>query len=109
MVGVNTGRMSSEAAPVGGMKQSGIGREGSRHGLEDSFEMKIPLHGWYLKNLLAGFRRSGTQATSEYGPSMGADGRLRNPSKTQHGSLISVQLNSTVEAQRNTLASAQLR
>ncbi|TIW50761.1 MAG: aldehyde dehydrogenase family protein, partial [Mesorhizobium sp.] len=33
-------RMSSEAAPFGGMKQSGIGREGSRHGLEDYLEMK---------------------------------------------------------------------
>ncbi|RWN56921.1 MAG: NAD-dependent succinate-semialdehyde dehydrogenase [Mesorhizobium sp.] len=40
MVGVNTGRMSSEAAPFGGVKQSGIGREGSRHGLEDYLEMK---------------------------------------------------------------------
>ncbi|WP_237362004.1 NAD-dependent succinate-semialdehyde dehydrogenase [Rhizobium gallicum] len=40
MVGVNTGRMSSEAAPFGGVKQSGIGREGSRHGLEDYLELK---------------------------------------------------------------------
>nr|WP_225248297.1 NAD-dependent succinate-semialdehyde dehydrogenase [Mesorhizobium sp. J8] len=40
MVGINTGRMSSEAAPFGGLKQSGIGREGSRHGLEDYLEMK---------------------------------------------------------------------
>lgn len=40
MLGINTGRMSSEAAPFGGMKQSGIGREGSRHGLEDYLEMK---------------------------------------------------------------------
>lgn len=40
MVGINTGRMSSEAAPFGGMKQSGIGREGSRHGIEDYLEMK---------------------------------------------------------------------
>ncbi|TIQ51795.1 MAG: NAD-dependent succinate-semialdehyde dehydrogenase [Mesorhizobium sp.] len=40
MVGINTGRMSSEAAPFGGVKQSGIGREGSRHGLEDYLEMK---------------------------------------------------------------------
>ncbi|MGK9338471.1 NAD-dependent succinate-semialdehyde dehydrogenase [Sinorhizobium meliloti] len=40
MVGVNTGRMSSEAAPFGGMKQSGIGREGSRHGLDEYLEMK---------------------------------------------------------------------
>ncbi len=40
MVGINTGRMSSEAAPFGGVKQSGIGREDSRHGLEDYLEMK---------------------------------------------------------------------
>ncbi len=40
MVGINTGRMSSEAAPFGGIKQSGIGREGSRHGLEDYLEIK---------------------------------------------------------------------
>jgi hypothetical protein len=39
-VGINTGRMSSEAPPFGGVKQSGIGREGSRHGLEDYLEMK---------------------------------------------------------------------
>ena len=40
MIGINTGRMSSEAAPFGGLKQSGIGREGSRHGAEDYLEMK---------------------------------------------------------------------
>ncbi len=40
MVGINTGRMSSEAAPFGGVKQSGIGREGSRHGIEEYLEMK---------------------------------------------------------------------
>ncbi|MER8428647.1 aldehyde dehydrogenase family protein [Mesorhizobium sp. M1403] len=40
MVGMNTGRMSSEAAPFGRVKQSGIGREGSRHCLEDYLEMK---------------------------------------------------------------------
>ena len=40
MVGINTGRMSSEAAPFGGIKQSGIGREGSRHGLDAYLEMK---------------------------------------------------------------------
>ncbi len=40
MVGINTGRMSSEAAPFGGIKQSGIGREGSRHGLEDYLDIK---------------------------------------------------------------------
>lgn len=40
MIGINTGRMSSEAAPFGGIKQSGIGREGSRHGLDEYLEMK---------------------------------------------------------------------
>ncbi|RUV27073.1 MAG: aldehyde dehydrogenase family protein [Mesorhizobium sp.] len=33
-IGIDTCRKSSEAASFGGMKQSGIGREGSRHGLE---------------------------------------------------------------------------
>ena len=40
MVGVNTGLISTEVAPFGGVKQSGIGREGSRHGIEDYLELK---------------------------------------------------------------------
>ena len=40
MVGVNTGLISTEIAPFGGIKQSGIGREGSRHGIEDYLELK---------------------------------------------------------------------
>jgi succinate-semialdehyde dehydrogenase/glutarate-semialdehyde dehydrogenase len=40
MVGMNTGLISTELAPFGGVKQSGIGREGSRYGLEDFTEMK---------------------------------------------------------------------
>ncbi|NTB94956.1 NAD-dependent succinate-semialdehyde dehydrogenase [Agrobacterium tumefaciens] len=40
MVGVNTGLISTETAPFGGIKQSGLGREGSRHGVEDYLEMK---------------------------------------------------------------------
>jgi succinate-semialdehyde dehydrogenase/glutarate-semialdehyde dehydrogenase len=40
IVGVNTGIISSEMAPFGGVKQSGLGREGSRHGIEDYLEMK---------------------------------------------------------------------
>jgi len=40
IVGVNTGLFSTEVAPFGGIKQSGIGREGSRHGIEDFMEMK---------------------------------------------------------------------
>ncbi|MBY5408409.1 NAD-dependent succinate-semialdehyde dehydrogenase [Rhizobium leguminosarum] len=40
MIGINTGIMSSETAPFGGIKQSGLGREGSRHGADDYLEMK---------------------------------------------------------------------
>ena len=40
MVGVNTGIISTEVAPFGGVKQSGLGREGSHHGMEDYLEMK---------------------------------------------------------------------
>ncbi len=40
MVGINTGLISNEVAPFGGVKQSGLGREGSRHGLDEYMEMK---------------------------------------------------------------------
>ncbi len=40
MVGVNTGLISTEAAPFGGIKQSGLGREGSKYGIEDYTELK---------------------------------------------------------------------
>lgn len=40
MVGVNTGIISNAAAPFGGVKDSGYGREGSRHGIEDYLAMK---------------------------------------------------------------------
>ena len=40
MVGINTGLISTEVAPFGGVKESGMGREGSRHGIEDYVEMK---------------------------------------------------------------------
>lgn len=40
MVGINTGLISTEVAPFGGIKQSGLGREGSRHGLDDYLELK---------------------------------------------------------------------
>ena len=40
MVGINTGIISTEVAPFGGVKQSGLGREGSHHGIEDYLEMK---------------------------------------------------------------------
>ncbi|MEZ4525232.1 MAG: NADP-dependent succinate-semialdehyde dehydrogenase [Desulfobacterales bacterium] len=40
MVGVNTGIISTEIAPFGGIKQSGIGREGSKYGIEEYLEIK---------------------------------------------------------------------
>jgi succinate-semialdehyde dehydrogenase / glutarate-semialdehyde dehydrogenase len=43
MVGVNSGAISTELAPFGGVKESGLGREGSRHGVEEFVEIKYML------------------------------------------------------------------
>jgi len=40
MVGINTGLISNEVAPFGGIKSSGLGREGSKYGIEDYLEIK---------------------------------------------------------------------
>ncbi|GAL33460.1 succinate-semialdehyde dehydrogenase [Vibrio maritimus] len=40
MVGINEGLISTAAAPFGGVKESGLGREGSRHGMDEFMEMK---------------------------------------------------------------------
>jgi succinate-semialdehyde dehydrogenase/glutarate-semialdehyde dehydrogenase len=40
MIGINTGLISNEVAPFGGVKQSGLGREGSKHGLDEYLEIK---------------------------------------------------------------------
>lgn len=45
MVGINEGVVSTEVAPFGGIKQSGIGREGSRHGLDEYLELKYLCQG----------------------------------------------------------------
>lgn len=45
MVGVNEGIFSTEVAPFGGVKESGIGREGSKHGIEEYLELKYALIG----------------------------------------------------------------
>ncbi|MNO64104.1 Glutarate-semialdehyde dehydrogenase DavD [compost metagenome] len=47
MVGLNTGVISMEVAPFGGMKQSGTGREGSRYGLDEFLEIKA----WHMGGL----------------------------------------------------------
>ncbi|MFN5724779.1 MAG: aldehyde dehydrogenase family protein, partial [Betaproteobacteria bacterium] len=49
MVGINTGIISAAEVPFGGVKQSGLGREGSRHGIEDYVEMKYLCSGDVLK------------------------------------------------------------
>jgi len=40
IVGINTGIISNEVAPFGGIKASGLGREGSKYGIEDYLEIK---------------------------------------------------------------------
>jgi succinate-semialdehyde dehydrogenase/glutarate-semialdehyde dehydrogenase len=53
IVGINTGLISTEVAPFGGMKESGIGREGSKYGLEEFLEVKYlclgEMHGTFRK------------------------------------------------------------
>ena len=45
MIGVNEGIISSELAPFGGVKESGQGREGSHHGIEEFVELKYVMMG----------------------------------------------------------------
>ena len=40
IVGINTGLISTAVAPFGGVKESGLGREGSRYGIEDYLEVE---------------------------------------------------------------------
>ena len=61
MVGLNTGLISTEVAPFGGVKQSGLGREGSQLGIEEYLEVKT-LHVGGLEPVgFAGVRNSGTR------------------------------------------------
>ena len=49
IVGINTGIISVEQAPFGGVKQSGLGREGSRHGIDEYLEMKYLCLGYVMQ------------------------------------------------------------
>jgi len=49
MVGINTGLISNEVAPFGGVKQSGLGREGSHYGIEEFVEIKYLCFGGLYK------------------------------------------------------------
>ena len=44
MVGLNTGLISTEVAPFGGVKESGLGREGSRYGIDEYLNLKFVCH-----------------------------------------------------------------
>jgi succinate-semialdehyde dehydrogenase/glutarate-semialdehyde dehydrogenase len=50
MVGINVGILATEHVPFGGVKQSGLGREGSHHGMDDYVEIKYLCMGDILKS-----------------------------------------------------------
>src|SRR5262249_48068920 len=49
IVGINTGLISTEVAPFGGVKESGLGREGSKYGIEEFLEVKYLCFGGIAK------------------------------------------------------------
>ena len=49
MVGINVGILATEHVPFGGVKQSGLGREGSHHGMDEYVELKYVCIGDVLK------------------------------------------------------------
>jgi succinate-semialdehyde dehydrogenase/glutarate-semialdehyde dehydrogenase len=49
IIGVNEGLISTEVAPFGGVKESGVGREGSKYGVEDFLSVKYALVGGLQK------------------------------------------------------------
>jgi len=52
IIGVNTGMISTEVAPFGGMKESGIGREGGKYGIDEFREIKYLCMGSFSRNRL---------------------------------------------------------
>ncbi len=53
MVGINVGILASEHVPLSGVKQSGLSREGSQHGMHDYVELKFLCIGDMMKQKLA--------------------------------------------------------
>ena len=49
MVGINVGILASEHVPLGGVKQPGLGREGSQHGMDGYVELKLLCIGDMMK------------------------------------------------------------
>lgn len=75
MVGINTGLISNEVAPFGGIKQSGLGREGSVYGIDEYLELEVPVHGWHLSRIPGPTRRTsiaGAASLADF-PSGGGD------------------------------------
>ena len=71
MVGINTGLISTEVAPFGGIKESGLGREGSKYGIDEFVEIKYLCLAEFLSNRIgeghgatSGARRDVWPATS---------------------------------------------
>jgi succinate-semialdehyde dehydrogenase/glutarate-semialdehyde dehydrogenase len=52
IVGINTGAVSNEVGPFGGIKESGVGREGSKYGIEEFLEIKYACMAGKFSNLL---------------------------------------------------------
>ena len=76
IVGVNEGIVATELAPFGGVKESGLGREGSRHGVEEFLEMKYMYFG----------RAFGLTGNSQSYKRQAAEYALELVEKTGHGS-----------------------
>lgn len=68
MVGINTGLISNEVAPFGGMKQSGFGREGSHFGIDEYMELKYMCMGgiWRRHSLKSSCIVPGGHSTIDY-------------------------------------------
>jgi len=60
IVGINTGIISTEVAPFGGVKESGMGREGSKYGIEDYLVIKYLCMGAWIGSPTASTRWSAT-------------------------------------------------
>ena len=80
IVGINTGIISTEVAPFGGMKESGIGREGSHYGLDEFLEVKYMCMGDIEQ--VAAFQAPQDDERAE-SPACGGDRPLRHLRRTR--------------------------
>ncbi|KAF9953791.1 succinate semialdehyde dehydrogenase NADP+ linked [Modicella reniformis] len=87
MVGVNTGVISSEVAPFGGIKESGIGREGARQGLDEFTQYKIDKDCVHWLAVEEDDQEVGTARLYKYSATVGKVGRVAVLSKTRGSGL----------------------